>query len=90
MVCSWKFVREVKADPSGAKTTQKKVFPDEAKFSLGIAILYYGKKHYALNLPKVDFKMNYLHTYIRFFVQFLEITSEVSKEIFCWVILLVD
>ena len=39
------FVREVKADPSGAKTTQKKGFPDEATFSLEISILYNGKKH---------------------------------------------
>ena len=40
------FVREVKADPSGAKTTQKKGFPDEAQFSLGITILYNGKKQF--------------------------------------------
>ena len=49
-----RFAREVKADPSGAKATLKKGFPDLAKFSLGISIIDDGKEHFIVekNLQK--------------------------------------
>ena len=41
-----RYAREVKSDPSGAKATLKKGFPEKTKFSLWISILDDGKEHF--------------------------------------------
>ena len=45
-----RYAREVKSDPSGAKATLKKGFPEKTKFSLWISILDDGKEHVLLGL----------------------------------------
>ena len=54
LITAPRYAREVKSDPSGAKATLKKGFPDEAKFSLWISILDDGKEH--LTKPKRPMK----------------------------------
>ena len=41
-----RYAREVKSDPSGAKATLKKGFPEKTEFSLWISILDDGKQHF--------------------------------------------